>query len=388
MFFNSYADPAGLPPTNSPSLLNFCQPYELNDPELYSSISPNPHKYHEHSPSNLAYELPLPPGHEYAGYSYATPIPNHNEYQDLGYPEINYINQADARPFAESFPLQSLFNTPPTYSQSSFMSPRLSNTSMEFATAFSQMSSPNFSTSDILPSSILPPSHGQYSQICNEMSYLEPETSMPTLNLQTPHSSFFTNITEVPVHQGQEVWTPQQATPTTSQPKSKRKATPSKRASPLSATHPKPYPIISSLSSKSDQTHRAKKSARRSSHVILTDSPVSITQGGYARKYACTWDGCGKAFTTSGHLVRHKRIHTGEKRYECAMQNCTSRFSRQDNMLQHYRTHFSSKSRRIPPVSTVTSNHPSHTSDTSSSATLVVPQLRSFSQFFVGQSAF
>lgn len=63
-------------------------------------------------------------------------------------------------------------------------------------------------------------------------------------------------------------------------------------------------------------------------------SDVSITPGGYARRYACVWEGCGKAFTTSGHLARHHRIHTGEKRYECLMAGCKSRFSRQDNMLQ------------------------------------------------------
>ncbi|ORX65483.1 hypothetical protein DL89DRAFT_215649, partial [Linderina pennispora] len=50
---------------------------------------------------------------------------------------------------------------------------------------------------------------------------------------------------------------------------------------------------------------------------------------------------CGKAFTTSGHLSRHHRIHTGEKNFVCLHPSCNSRFSRQDNMMQHYRTHLS-----------------------------------------------
>ncbi|KAJ3042164.1 transcriptional repressor [Rhizophlyctis rosea] len=53
----------------------------------------------------------------------------------------------------------------------------------------------------------------------------------------------------------------------------------------------------------------------------------------------CDESDCGKSFTTSGHLARHKRIHSGVKPYPCPLANCPSRFSRQDNMMQHYRTH-------------------------------------------------
>ncbi|KAI9017998.1 hypothetical protein CLU79DRAFT_706301, partial [Phycomyces nitens] len=52
------------------------------------------------------------------------------------------------------------------------------------------------------------------------------------------------------------------------------------------------------------------------------------------RKYHCSEPGCTKSFTTSGHLARHNRIHTGEKNFPCLFPGCQSRFSRQDNMMQ------------------------------------------------------
>ncbi|EJS44259.1 nrg1p [Saccharomyces arboricola H-6] len=55
------------------------------------------------------------------------------------------------------------------------------------------------------------------------------------------------------------------------------------------------------------------------------------------RKYICKT--CARGFTTSGHLARHNRIHTGEKNHCCPYKGCTQRFSRHDNCLQHYRTH-------------------------------------------------
>ncbi|OAV99120.1 hypothetical protein PTTG_02347 [Puccinia triticina 1-1 BBBD Race 1] len=292
MFFNSYADSAGLPPMNSPSLSSFYQ------------------------------------------------HPNLNQYHDLnGYPEPTFSTSTDVFSFAETFPLrfQSLLSTPPRYCQSSSISPRLSNgsiESMEFALPFSQMALPDSSGSDI-PAAFLPSIGAggvQFTQIGNEMSYLEPENSMPMLHLETPPSYFFSDNTEMTFLQIPQAWPTQQAI--TPEPKSKGKVTTPKKVTPLSTSSAgKTYSIAGSPSSKSGQTPRAKKNGR-SSHVILSDSSTSVTQGGYARKYACTWEGCGKAFTTSGHLVRHKRIHTGEKRYKCAMEDCTSRFSRQDNMLQ------------------------------------------------------
>ncbi|KAJ8659447.1 hypothetical protein O0I10_004812 [Lichtheimia ornata] len=76
--------------------------------------------------------------------------------------------------------------------------------------------------------------------------------------------------------------------------------------------------------------------------TTLTARSTSIAR----RKYRCSAPGCDKSFTTSGHLARHNRIHTGEKNFHCLYPGCPSRFSRQDNMMQHYRTHLSPRSRR------------------------------------------
>lgn len=43
---------------------------------------------------------------------------------------------------------------------------------------------------------------------------------------------------------------------------------------------------------------------------------------------------CAKAFTTSGHLARHNKIHTGERNHKCPFPGCDTSCSRQDNLQQ------------------------------------------------------
>ena len=50
------------------------------------------------------------------------------------------------------------------------------------------------------------------------------------------------------------------------------------------------------------------------------------------KKHVCST--CERAFTTSGHLARHSRVHTGERNHKCPFPGCETRCSRQDNLQQ------------------------------------------------------
>ncbi|KAJ7304854.1 hypothetical protein DFH08DRAFT_902913 [Mycena albidolilacea] len=55
---------------------------------------------------------------------------------------------------------------------------------------------------------------------------------------------------------------------------------------------------------------------------------------------------CERGFSTTGHLARHARVHTGERNHKCPFPGCETKCSRQDNLQQHYRIHLSPGSRR------------------------------------------
>jgi uncharacterized Zn-finger protein len=82
----------------------------------------------------------------------------------------------------------------------------------------------------------------------------------------------------------------------------------------------------------------ARPAATRTNTTASSSSGAPPAAKRSSRRYTCH---CNKSFTTSGHLARHTRIHTGEKNYVCPEPNCGARFSRQDNCMQHYRTHSS-----------------------------------------------
>ncbi|KAH9939416.1 uncharacterized protein BXZ73DRAFT_89057 [Epithele typhae] len=59
---------------------------------------------------------------------------------------------------------------------------------------------------------------------------------------------------------------------------------------------------------------------------------MSAVEGTHPKKHICQI--CSRAFTTSGHLARHTRIHTGERNHKCPFPGCETRCSRQDNLQQ------------------------------------------------------
>lgn len=75
--------------------------------------------------------------------------------------------------------------------------------------------------------------------------------------------------------------------------------------------------------------------SEQNTETIVRDPAVTKTKN--LKRYICR--NCNNTFTTSGHLARHMRIHTGEKKHVCPQAGCEARFSRQDNCLQHYKTH-------------------------------------------------
>ncbi|KAJ6259024.1 hypothetical protein Dda_5920 [Drechslerella dactyloides] len=141
--------------------------------------------------------------------------------------------------------------------------------------------------------------------------------------------------------------------------------------------HHCPESFRPSMSSRSSSTSSCASSVSSASPVLSTkcieeeeeEEDLSATQTikKSARKYTCQ---CGKSFTTSGHLARHTRIHTGEKNYECPQPGCGARFSRQDNCMQHFRTHQgngtnkrSARKKKVaeaPVIIADTTRYPSH----------------------------
>ncbi|CCE91927.1 uncharacterized protein TDEL_0D03430 [Torulaspora delbrueckii] len=99
-----------------------------------------------------------------------------------------------------------------------------------------------------------------------------------------------------------------------------------------------PISPASSVYNSGSESSTSTDSSRRN-RVSKQEAGVSKVE--QRRRHVCKV--CSKGFTTSGHLARHNRIHTGEKNHFCPLEGCNQRFSRHDNCIQHYRTHLRKK---------------------------------------------
>ena len=50
------------------------------------------------------------------------------------------------------------------------------------------------------------------------------------------------------------------------------------------------------------------------------------------KPYKCDIQECSQEFSRSGHLKRHKRVHTGEKPYKCEFKECNKEFSQSGHL--------------------------------------------------------
>uniref|UniRef100_A0A8C0DSV0 Zinc finger protein with KRAB and SCAN domains 1 n=1 Tax=Balaenoptera musculus TaxID=9771 RepID=A0A8C0DSV0_BALMU len=69
--------------------------------------------------------------------------------------------------------------------------------------------------------------------------------------------------------------------------------------------------------------------------------PATVKEKKNPRAKSHRRDECGKCFTRSSSLIRHKVIHTGEKPYECS--ECGKAFSLNSNLVLHQRIHTGEK---------------------------------------------
>jgi uncharacterized Zn-finger protein len=61
------------------------------------------------------------------------------------------------------------------------------------------------------------------------------------------------------------------------------------------------------------------------------------------KKHQCPYEGCPSRFEYPKDLIRHIRMHTGEKPFKCSWRQCDKRFARKNHLNEHMRTHTGEK---------------------------------------------
>ena len=73
--------------------------------------------------------------------------------------------------------------------------------------------------------------------------------------------------------------------------------------------------------------------------VAPSRAPESTEVGPKGKSHLCTWENCGKSFSSRWGLDRHYRIHTGEKPWVCQIDGCGKGFVDRALLTRHERTH-------------------------------------------------
>ncbi|XP_040355294.1 zinc finger protein 143 [Ixodes scapularis] len=69
---------------------------------------------------------------------------------------------------------------------------------------------------------------------------------------------------------------------------------------------------------------------------VASGSPSTVTLG---KAFQCSYDGCGKLYTTPHHLKVHERSHTGDRPFKCQVSGCQKSFVTGYGLKSHTRVH-------------------------------------------------
>ncbi|XP_049763994.1 gastrula zinc finger protein XlCGF9.1-like [Schistocerca cancellata] len=70
------------------------------------------------------------------------------------------------------------------------------------------------------------------------------------------------------------------------------------------------------------------------------------------RPHVCSQAGCGRRFSRIDHLRKHERIHTGDRPYLCPLAQCGKAFGQNTHLQRHMQSHSSERSFSCPVCNT------------------------------------